>query len=83
MLGDSWFAVAVGVAIRGKDPASIAPVRCANVSRSDSIPRRIIPERGKVGEASGKPSRGNKARAVFQEYKARSNLIDKAGHLNP
>jgi hypothetical protein len=48
------FAFAVGVG--SHEPESVALVRGANVVRSQHTPPRIIPQRGKVTEDSGKAS---------------------------
>jgi hypothetical protein len=52
--GAIMFAFAVGVG--SHKPESVALVRGANVVRSQHTPPRIIPQRGKVAEDSGKAS---------------------------
>jgi hypothetical protein len=44
------------VGVGSNDPYSVAPVWCPGVSRSQHTPSRIIPQRGKVTEDSGKTS---------------------------
>jgi len=46
------FALAVCV---GNNPDAISPVRGADGTSGDTIPRRIVPERGKVSENSAHP----------------------------
>lgn len=74
------FAVAVGVG--SNDPDAISLVRGAGVDRSQHAPSRVIPQRGKITEDSGKSS-VNKSWAVFHEDVTRSNFADNARHVSP
>jgi hypothetical protein len=66
----------------GQYPDALASVGSACVTRSHNTPPRIIPQRGKVSEDSGKSS-SHKQRAVFHEDEARQYLTDNACHLAP
>jgi len=68
------------VGVGSKDPYSIPLMRGSQVGSSDTVPRRIIPERGKVSEDAIEPSapqRGN----IFDEGEARLDLFDDSPHL--
>lgn len=66
----------------GQDEEPLAPMRRADVRRSDKIPLRIEPERGKVGQHSIEP----KAKVpgdVLEEDERSSALRDDARDLGP
>ena len=65
-----------------ENPNPVSPVARADVSRSQHLPFRIIPERGKITEDSGKTS-SNKHRTVFHERESRSNIADNSRKLAP
>lgn len=66
----------------GQDEDPFPAVGRAHVGRSETIPLRIEPERGKVREDLVE-SAGPERRDVFNEDKSRLNLGDDAGVLSP
>ena len=56
MLGHSWFAVAVGVAISG-DPDAVPAVRSANGTSGYAMPFTAIPDLAEILKDQGKPLR--------------------------
>jgi hypothetical protein len=71
--------LAVGV---GQDEDSLPSVGCANVSRAESRPLRIEPERGKVGEDTVEAPAPER-RDVLNEDQSRANLGENPGVLAP
>jgi hypothetical protein len=66
----------------GQDEQPLSPVRRAQVGRSEQIPLRIEPERGKVAKDSGEP-KPKVARDVLEEYEAGPALVDDPGDVGP
>jgi len=61
-------------------------VRCAHVGCAETVPRRIIPERGQVTEHLGEvppAARGSESRDVLHEHEPRSNESNDPSILAP
>jgi len=70
------------VGVGSKDPYSVPLMRGSQVGSSDTIPRRIIPERGKVSKDAIEAP-GSERGDVFNEDEARLDLFDDSPHLGP
>ena len=74
--------VAVGVGQARDDEESVAEVRGADGGSGDTVPPRIIPERGKVPEHSGEPAL-DEGGDVLDDDPLRPPLTDEASVLAP
>ena len=66
----------------GQEEESFAPVRRADVGRSEQIPFDIAPERGKVGQDVGEPKR-KVSGDVFAEEESGAALAEDAQDFGP
>lgn len=66
----------------GNNPKTFATLRRADVGTSKHIPRRIVPECGKVLQ-DGDKSASAKVRAVFDEAPRRFDFVDDAREFAP
>ena len=82
MLGDSWLAVAVGVANRCEDEEPLSEMRRTGVERRYNFPFRIVPERGKVPEHSVESSNSERC-DVLHDHEAGSKLANETRELAP
>ena len=74
--------VAVGVGQARDDEESIAEVGSADGGSGDTVPPRIIPERGKVPEHRGEPTL-DEGGDVLDDDPLRPPFADEAGVLTP
>ena len=66
----------------GQNEDALAEVRCPAVLSAETIPLRIVPERGQVSDHRSESSR-KEAWDVFQEDEARSNVANDARDFRP